>query len=542
MPNPRTQKQVAAKYRGNLNYFRKPHFFRTLRFLTSVLAIFFGVAGVVWLYKYGSDSFYNPGPISQNHASFKNDCAACHQTRHGNPLNVLSTQSIATAINERFTPDTLSSAVSTFSERLLRGVSFNEIDRSCLKCHVGHDLHQPDFQTMALRDFRKEIAVVHTESCSSCHREHVGNMAMKLPTSRECAACHDDASRMSNSLERVAIKSEPVSRVAITRTLRDGLIHFIPPHTLDSEKTVFKDFAGRHPDFEYETKGLRDPDVLKFNHRLHLGPTVGQLGGQSLDCSFCHKLAPEGHIYQQISFNTSCLPCHSLQFDPENPELKLPHGDVDEVRAFLRSLSFQYTQLAVRKTKTKADADVYVARQMLRLKERIRNGEDFERQIFYTVNPYKAGGMREQASFPGCAYCHEVKARLDGAPLITRPVMADRWLNHGRFTHLKHTQIDCSDCHRAAQSKDTADILMPSKASCAECHRPPGQPLKSVAAQIVPLTPDRSLTEKQRHEGGAPSECITCHTFHASPKVAVELRAGNHSPKAQQQDVEGKIR
>jgi hypothetical protein len=56
--------------------------------------------------------------------------------------------------------------------------------------------------------------------------------------------------------------------------------------------------------------------------------------------------------------------------------------------------------------------------------------------------------------------------------------------------------LDCNECHHAMQSRDTADVLMPTKANCITCHSPPG---KVVA------------------------ECITCHTYHAPPAAQTVL-------------------
>jgi predicted CXXCH cytochrome family protein len=83
-----------------------------------------------------------------------------------------------------------------------------------------------------------------------------------------------------------------------------------------------------------------------------------------------------------------------------------------------------------------------------------------------------------------------VKQARNAAPSITKPILIDRWMLRSDFDHAKHTSVKCDECHRAAQSRDTADVLMPAKANCVTCHSPQG---KVVA------------------------ECITCHTFHAPP-------------------------
>jgi hypothetical protein len=65
--------------------------------------------------------------------------------------------------------------------------------------------------------------------------------------------------------------------------------------------------------------------------------------------------------------------------------------------------------------------------------------------------------------------------------------MFDRWLLHGNFNHAKHSKVACSQCHQASRSKITADIILPSRETCAVCH--------SAA-------------------GGVRDSCITCHVYH----------------------------
>src|SRR5688572_29930970 len=74
-----TQKQIAAKYKGDLTYYKKTHPFRRLRFWVSVA---FFVGGIVWAVGFsklgGTPQFFNTGPISQKHDQFRNKCEACH--------------------------------------------------------------------------------------------------------------------------------------------------------------------------------------------------------------------------------------------------------------------------------------------------------------------------------------------------------------------------------------------------------------------------------------------------------------------------------
>lgn len=506
MAGPRTQKQIAEKYKGNLAYFRKPHFFRRLKFLVSLLAVLIGAAAIIWFQEHGSDAFYSPGPISQNHASFKDDCRACHTQIDQRIQKLGEPGRVATAAGETLQHGVPGSPLARATKRLLSGVSFTEIDHACLRCHEHHDLHAPSAGGLTLREFRTELAQATTGSCSSCHREHAGSGRMEMPGAEFCAACHNDPQRMENSLVRVPLPGKKVRNAAVLRDLGDGQIHFIaPPPDRQKPAPTFASFENGHPPFEYERPGLRDPNVLKYNHARHEAADIPLVNGKKMDCNYCHKPAGDGTYYGKASYTQNCAACHSLQIDPRNPELRVPHGDPALVRTFLRSLDYQYEQLGLKKGKRGAELQAFAAEQRRELLRRsdTRTGEEFEQQVFFTGNPYQAQpGVVNAALFPGCAYCHEVKPDPRtgslGTPIITKPVMADRYLHRGAFTHQEHTHVACAGCHNASVSRDTADVLMPTQKSCASCHT---------------------------HEGTAPNDCFTCHSYHAPASVGQTLRA-----------------
>lgn len=180
--------------------------------------------------------------------------------------------------------------------------------------------------------------------------------------------------------------------------------------------------------------------------------------------------------------------------------MRIPHGDPANVRSYLRSLTTQYADLARRSGITaQTDTEKFVAEQMRHLRERALNGEDLERQIFFAADPSKqlapgmsvtSAGLSTRAQFAGCAYCHEVKpGGADGLPRVTPVSIPDRWLVRGEFNHAKHVIVSCAECHAAASSRATADIILPTKQSCTECHSP---------------------------KGGVAQNCSTCHSFHTA--------------------------
>jgi hypothetical protein len=470
----RTQKQIAERYKGNLGYYKRRHPWRVARFCTTFIAIVGGIAAIVLFQKHGREEFFNSGTISSNHATFAQDCAQCHD-KSAAAGNDLTLTKFKTVVDDRFH----------------RGIDFKSIDHKCEQCHENHTLHEPN--------------VVENRSCSACHQEHQGPGLMKEVADLHCASCHNNRGVMEMSAEKGA-QLPPAAFHLRPHPLQQVLFEL--PRPARGYTQVFASFAADHPEFQLDYEKRRDPDTLRFNHQRHEAADIPLVNGKKLDCNYCHKPELDGRYYQRISFAANCQACHSLQFDAKNPELTLPHGDPTAIRAFLRSLPAQYADLAVRKGLVRPNQiQTFVAQQMTQLRERVRSGEDFERQIFFTVDPYKPqreGKAQTRAKFYGCAFCHEVKPAAYTAPVITKPILVDRWMPQARFDHKKHASVKCDDCHHASQSRETSDLLMPTKANCVICHSPKGK---------------------------VASECITCHAYHAPPQVALAESAGGGSFK-----------
>jgi hypothetical protein len=475
----RTQKQIAERYKGNLGYYKKTHPWRAARFIVSFLALSGGLAAIIAFQRRGNEEFFSTGKISSNHAIFAQDCAQCHDKG-------------ATLSGDH----SLSKIHAVVKERFHRGLDFTAIDRKCEACHEGRPPYPPRPITVGPKEYDlHEPNVVENRSCSICHMEHLGPGPMKRVADLHCASCHNNREIM----EASAQKGEKLPPTAFhLRPQPPQQIVFELPRPPRGYTQVFASFATDHPPFQIESTKVRDPNVLRFNHQRHEASDIPQVNGKKLDCNYCHQPGPDGRFYKRISFAANCQACHSLQFDAKNPELTLPHGDPTAIRGFLRSLPAQYADLAVRKGIVRQDEiQKFVAQQILGLRDRVRSGEDFERQIFFTVDPYKPqrqAGPQTRGSFYGCAFCHQVTAVANTAPMITKPILIDRWMTQAHFNHAKHTSVKCDTCHNASQSRETSDILMPAKANCVECHSPKGK---------------------------VASDCITCHTYHAPGQAAV---------------------
>ena len=178
---------------------------------------------------------------------------------------------------------------------------------------------------------------------------------------------------------------------------------------------------------------------------------------------------------------------------------------IDDVRAFLRSLPAQYADYAAKRKGivSQREVEAFVQTQMSQVNKGFASGEELERRVFFgdartaPVANVAAQGERGAAKFPGCAYCHTVAAAEAGTPHVSQPYIFDRWLIRGAFDHGKHFKVACTQCHDAEHSRETSDVLLPPKASCATCHSP---------------------------EGGVASTCSSCHTFHTPRKEVVAAK------------------
>jgi hypothetical protein len=469
----RTQKQIAERYKGNLGYYKRKHPWRVARFCASFLALAGGLAAIILFQRHGDEEFFNSGTISSGHATIAKDCAQCHD-KSGVAANDLTLAKFKAVLKERFH----------------HGIDFTSIDRRCQQCHE----EQPQLTAQKKKFDLHEPNVVENRSCSVCHQEHLGPGPMKRVADSQCASCHNNAGVMAASAQKGTTLA-PAAFHLRAHPPRQVVLEMQRP--ANGYTQVFDSFAAGHPEFQLVQQKARDPDALRFNHQRHFAADIPPVNGQKLDCNYCHKPEPGGRFYERVNFAANCQACHALQFDAKNPELKIPHGDVTLVRTFLRTLPAQYGDYArLKKGKTR-DADVqnFVVQQIRQLQEQFRTGEELERAVFFTTDPYKpqrqmAAAVR--ANFAGCAFCHEVKTATNRSPEITKPILMDRWMPQAHFNHAKHASVKCEECHNARQSRETSDVLMPAKANCVVCHSPKGK---------------------------VASDCITCHNYHAPPQV-----------------------
>jgi hypothetical protein len=569
-----TQKQIAEKYKGNLGYFRKGHYLRRLRGWLFFLAVLASIGGVLSFRYWGGEELLSTGPISEGHARFANQCAVCHEGADADLLKLLPVREISGKLAAFKGVDVhgLSTAVKNFQlgdlseaqaslqklgadlsedltrekvlallEQGLSWTSLSTMDRACLKCHLPMGLHQPQSASIALKSALGELPLVHAAACTTCHREHVGHERMKLPTSQTCGGCHNNPQEYQRTKESLAL-AQPAQSLGVTgenRNLGDGLIRFLVAPD-PKRSTAIESYANGHPPFHYERAGARDPARLKYNHARHELADIPEVNGHKLNCADCHQPGDGGAHTQKVSYEKHCQKCHSLHITPDMPDIRIPHGDTEKVRDFLRSgsLTLHFAEaLRVRGVTDRMEIGKRIKEQFDNLAARgMSTAEELERRVFLAGDPPQEEVRNSPRSnktpfFPGCAKCHEMEKNGTGAPKVLPTQVAERWVHHGPFTHLPHSHMDCADCHGAAKtSKLTSDILMPSQKLCAECHRPLDNDKLEHAEDTLKLRAElkpgsRLLADQQRKTGGVKADCLSCHEFHAPPTATLLLQA-----------------
>lgn len=281
-------------------------------------------------------------------------------------------------------------------------------------------------------------------------------------------------------------------------TARDGLKYFKPERPKAGYIAVFHSFDDGHPAFQIHRDKLKDPNTLKFNHAVHMtGDAIPELNGKPLSCADCHQADASGAYMQPMTYEANCQSCHSLQFDPRNPGMEVPHGDADAVMAYLGSLSLQYEKEAKRQGITnERQVIAFVQEQLIAMKQDLRKGASLEERVYFSGmvsgKPLELANQRNprNVEYAGCVYCHDVTYDQARTPQVTAPEIPDRWMGQSRFDHSKHKQMACTECHTVENSELTSDILMPTIESCRQCHS---------------------------KEGKVVSSCQTCHGYHAPP-------------------------
>ena len=403
----------------------------------AVLAVLVVLGGSVLVYALGKHWVFMPGSVSMKHRLFANDCARCH----------VAWKPILTVVP----------------------------DKTCLSCHSG----PPHFSDRALGP---------APQCASCHVEHKGQAVLAALFDSTCVQCHAD----------LKVKE---ARVPVATTIHS----FTADHP---EFAITVSRPGQHTTQRVrldDGERVEDTAAIKLNHQLHLKPDVmGPDGPEQLSCASCHRVDPQGAYMRPMNYERDCMRCHLLDFDERLSGKTVPHGQtLDTVDRFLRATYAEY-YLLQHQSELKARGPARRLPGAPRPKEEIWvNGmvEQAERLLMGTPGSKTKKGtcvlchvldrpaaIAPSAQFAGATSSTRASASRMAFPAVVKTAMPQRWLPYSNFDHKAHSVLKCVACHDAApRSARTADVLLPSIASCRNCHFEPG---------------------------GARAQCLTCHGYH----------------------------
>jgi predicted CXXCH cytochrome family protein len=393
------------------------------------------LAGMFFLISGENRTAFSPGQLTNAHSLFDNECSQCHQS-----------------------------------------VWHSVPDSACQECHEGPVHH--DNQAF-------------TPSCAACHLEHRGRDTVLVALGEKfCTNCHAD-------LEDSAKTRPPfVSEIrSFTRGHPEFAVSLAPNNQQDHQQDYQqkRQQNGQPTPLRIrlsDTAQLRDPSHIKLNHTVHLQPDLpSPQGFEQLDCESCHRLDQQGAYTLPIRYETHCMRCHTLEFDPRFPKQPVPHAEPATIHTFLVGKFAQYfldrqketqgTQ-EIQSTQDTQDTHAESIQQIKKALTSVRRRPDhaytpaLPKPILKRVQ--RGVQEAERLLFNGltCRTCHTLQYPPDNnLPTLVPTAIPERWLLHSVFDHQAHvhTGRSCESCHTTARtSQETHEVLLPGITVCQECH------------------------------------------------------------------------
>jgi hypothetical protein len=413
-----TTKKLAQRI--DLEYFKRPHPFRRLRFILSVAA---PVAALLWLGWYAllrDNHVYSGGRVSTAHAVLSTHCDACHVKEAG--------RSSAKATNN-----------------------------GCESCHDGPIHHANQ---------------AFTPNCSSCHQEHQGRLQLAATRDVSCIQCHANLHATGGATpfsERITSfdGDHPEFATALSPNSDPSTIKFnhavhlkhnlrAPNGLVDLDCQDCHQSAASDAKWKYGAIAVNDTAGGSFASLQH-----AEIVQKSLPPSMDYKRA----YMSPIAYAQHCAACHGLQFDPRFRE-SAPHDTPEVVHAFLVQKFQQYipshpAELRVAAPVPERDLPqkpLPVAFVLLTQQQWVTRRVSESEELLWRKT---------------CAECHALRfAKIFQFPAVEASNITPRWFKHAEFNHDTHKLLICTDCHsRAKTSQETSDVLLPGIQNCQKCHR-----------------------------------------------------------------------
>jgi hypothetical protein len=470
MPRTRTTKKLAQRI--DLNYFKRPTPLKRAKLWLSLLLPVIALTWITYHFATRDSRVYSSGRLSEPHAVFETQCAACHVQQAG---------------------------------------SFNAKaeNSACLACHDGPVHHAEQTRTL---------------DCAECHVEHRRKINLSAASSQSCATCHSDLRANGGTSHFAAnIRSFEDGHpqfAALKEGMRDAgtiklnhSLHLKPIRRSPTGPNVQLACTSCHnltaadPDLTYSDAKYRGASVSYGDRDSVLTIPAGTL--------VTPRPASGRELMAPVKFANACSACHLLTFDKRFDE-GVPHDKPEVVHGFLVKKFTNYIAAHPSELHEMQDPARDLTGKPLPLRMRTLTPSQWIQE--------KVAVAEELLSRKTCAQCHQMTQKNLPDTGIARwspsnpqapmripdsstsstsftsstssfiPAVAPanttlRWLPHSKFDHSAHTGFSCTSCHsKTLTSTDSSDVLIPGITTCQTCHAP--------------------------GPNHAESRCFECHTYH----------------------------
>jgi predicted CXXCH cytochrome family protein len=484
--------------RIEIDYYRKPTWLTRSRWILALVALVIATAYALIVLASNGGRHVSTGPLALAHASFENDCSACHHD---------------------FTP------LAADAKWFATSVSLEKNEQACRQCHQDLVDH-----------FRSHLSDSFTsidQQCSGCHREHQGRDHNLVRLQQQaCTQCHADLASVTASPSSVAIRAN------VTAFTQQGHGDFQSLKKGDPGRIQFSHtqhmLPGQVPATNKGglTLAMVEPSLREAYRKSINGIVQNDAAAVTLSCTDCHTLSgvPDprvssddevGRHMEPISFDRHCAGCHAMNAPGRTDQtLPLPHAapwtEIDTI-------------IWAKIAGGRQTGAIRVPRQPARTTPLVGEGQDGlvspdPAEDIEAVVASARASVRAQ-----CLKCHEEQDVTDEAVVRMQradrqPLLPTRWLRRGIYDHAAHRRIDCVYCHQAAypsdadvapagdqpamRPNDSEVVMIGGIETCVDCHRSSTEPLPEA------LTRTETKTILGGQSTWASDSCTQCHRYH----------------------------
>ena len=410
MPPPVTGKQRAARI--PLDYFKHPTVLdwgRGWWALAIAALVALGWAASGWLMSGQGQTYYSRGPVAAVHATWDNDCMACHTAF--TPLS-------GDAYAKHFVSDA------------------HAMNQKCEACHAGPPHHA---------EATPELA------CAACHHDHRGcDASLVRLADSDCTRCHADLTN------HMAGKPTVDAKVTAFTVAQHPEFRALKDNAKDPGNLKFNHARHMQADLKLDCGSC---------HHLDAGDAVVKRGQLTdLPAAAVLPARATGANFLPINYETDCKSCHPLTFEPKGQSL--PHRlQPTQVDQYLENF---YTAQYLKGNQEAFETFVPLRPLPGKLPEgtsaKVR---DVVQGKVQTAERY----VWSKATCEECHVVERGDEAKVKSILPTN--VPDVWFKSALFDHSAHRAVTCQSCHGNANASTTnADVLLPGVSTCLQCHAP----------------------------------------------------------------------